>query len=64
MEIILIIIILISSLSIMFLCIMLYNSRKKIISLKNELDIKDITNSYLLEKLVNYKRTTKTEDLK
>ena len=51
MELILIIVILILSLSIVFLCILLYKSRKEIISLKNSLEVQDIENAYHLERL-------------
>lgn len=51
MELILIIVILILSLSIIFLCILLYKSRKKIISLKNSLEVQDIANAYYLKRL-------------
>lgn len=47
----LVLIIIILGLSIIFLCILLYKSRRKIISLKNSLTIQDIANSYLLERL-------------
>ena len=47
----LVLIIIILGLSIIFLCILLYKSQRKIISLKNSLTIQDIANSYLLERL-------------
>ena len=45
----LVLIIIILSLSIIFLCILLYKSRKKIISLRNSLVIQDAAHSTLLE---------------
>ena len=58
----LVLIIIILSLTIIFLCILLYKSRRKIISLKNSLEIQDIANSYLLERLD--KILIKIEELK
>lgn len=49
MEILLIIIIIILSLSIIFLCALLYKARKTITNLRNSLAIQDAANSYLLE---------------